>query len=206
MELLEFQKKMREIYRATEDQFLEFNEIVPLETNDWSVNSPRLYFLLLTICGQVESLMKKICAEVKIKPEKEDFPNYYNLINKNNVLGTQKLVLIKTDQSLNPFNENDPEHFWWISHNKAKHELPEGILHGTIKNVIYALGGLFVLHEIISKIPNEEKERILVSKYWETHKPITVAASILEPERYYNQGFSKLFISHTHYYGGPGLK
>ncbi|MCH7560062.1 MAG: hypothetical protein IIC67_01600 [Thaumarchaeota archaeon] len=205
MELLEFQNKMRKIYRVTEDQFLEFSEIVPFETNEWSVNSPRLYFLLLTICGQVESLMKKICSEVKIKPEREDFPNYYDIINKDNLLGIQKLFLIKTEQSLNPFNENDSQHFWWISHNKAKHELPEGILHGTIKNVIYGLGGLFALHEILSKIPYEDKQRILISKNWNTHKPITVAESRLEPERYFNQGFSKIFISHTHYYGGPGL-
>ncbi|GFN40005.1 MAG: conserved hypothetical protein [Marine Group I thaumarchaeote] len=205
MELIEFHNKMKEIYRATEDQFLEFSEIVPFETNDWSVNSPRLYFLLLTICGQVESLMKKICDEVNIEPKIHGFPHYYKIINKDKILGIQKIVLIKTNQSLNTFNENDPEHFWWISHNKAKHELPEGILYGTIKNVIYALGGLFTLHEILSKIPFEDKQRILVLKYWETHKPITVAESRLEPEKYYNQSFSKLFISHTHYYGGPGL-
>lgn len=205
MELLEYQNKMREIYRATEDQFLEFSEIVPFETNEWSVNSPRLYFLLLTICGQVESLMKKICSEVKIEPEKEDFPNYYKILNKDNVLGLQKLVLTQIDQPIKPFNENNPEHFWWISHNKAKHDLPGGILYGTIKNVIYALGGLFTLHDILSKMPYENKEQILTSKYWATQVPIIVASSMLGRERYYNPSFSKLFISHSHFYGGPGL-
>jgi len=201
----EYISKMREIYQATERQFLEFNEVVPFETNEWSVNSPKLYFILLTTCGQIESLMKKISNNLNIKLEKEDFPNYYEKINQKKVLSKQTIVLIKTEKIIHPFFEDSSDHFWWISHNKAKHELPEGILHGTINNVIHALAALFALHNVIGHIPVENPTMILESKYWETHEPIRVSETLTRPRRYYNPGDSKLFISHTHYYGGPGL-
>lgn len=206
MDSLEYNQKMRDIYLNTEKQFLEFNEWVPFETNDWSVNSPRLYFLLLTTCGQIEALMKKICEELKILPEHENFAEYYITLNHDRALYFQQVSVIRTNETIKPFNENDPKHFWWKNHNKAKHELPDGILYGNIKNVIYALAGVNALHKLLISIPYDEpKTKLLESKYWMNHTPITVATSRLEPEQYYNSGDSKIFVNNSQYIGNGGL-
>ena len=54
---IKYMTDMQELYRFTERQFLEFDEIVPMRLNrNGDTVSPRLYFLLMTICGQVESI------------------------------------------------------------------------------------------------------------------------------------------------------
>lgn len=206
MESLEYNQKMREIYLNTEKQFLEFNEWVPFETNDWEINSTRLYFILITTCGQIEALMKKICEELKISPKEENFAGWYEALNHDRVLYFQQVSVIRTNDTIKPFNENNSNHFWWKNHNKAKHELPEGILHGTIKNVIYALAALNGLHKILTNIPYDEpKIKLLESKYWMNHTPITVAEGISEQDRYHSPRDSEIFLNNSQYYGHGGL-
>jgi len=191
-------EKMNELYLATERQFLEFNEIVPFATNNWNVNSPRLYFILLTTCGQIESVMERTCKILRMFNTNDDFPALHKKLNSNGVLELQKVALIKTQMEISPFFKNYKDHFWWISHNKAKHDLPSGLKQGTIKNVIYALASLYSLHNILSHVPTEKKKVILESKYWQTHKPVQV--SITNQPRYYDERKSKLFISYSNFH------
>ena len=71
---------MQELYRFTERQFLEFDEIVPMRLNkEGNVVSPKLYFLLMAVCGQVESVTRHICKELGIPVKKNDgFGTLYN--------------------------------------------------------------------------------------------------------------------------------
>ena len=191
---------MRELYSDSEKQFIEFSETVPYIDNSWYIHSPRLYSLLLTVCGQIESLMVKTCENFGFELKKKDFPECYNKLNQKGVLGIQKVKLIKNDRVLKPFFDINPYHFWWLSHNVAKHNLPLGIQQGTIGNVIIALAALFSLHNLAKHIPHDNPQQILDVKCWMENQPITVTASISEPERYYNPGKSKLFLPITNYY------
>ena len=198
---LEYHRKMLEIYLNTEKQFLEFNEWVPMETNKLSVNSPRLYSLLITSCGQVEALMKKICESIDIIPKKKNFPEYYKILNSQGMLGLQSITVYNTGKNFRPFNENNEEHFWWKSHNDAKHELPEGILKGTIENVLYALAAINILQKIFLSIPlDDDAQKILDPKYWMNTEPIKTADAQLHPERYSSPYGSKIFLNENSFY------
>ena len=109
---LEYYYKMRDIYLNTERQFLEFNEWVPIETNEWSINSPRLYSILITTCGQVEAFLKKICEKIDEVPEYPKFPEYFKKLNQHGMLGIQNVTVYIMGINFNPFNEKDSEHFW----------------------------------------------------------------------------------------------
>ncbi len=197
---------MRELYLDSEKQFIEFSETVPYIDNSWYIHSPRLYSLLLAVCGQIESLMVKMCKNFDFELERGDFPECYRTLNQKGVLGIQKVKLIKTNRVLKPFFDNYPYHFWWLAHNEAKHNLPLGIQQGTIGNVIITLAALFSLHNFAIHIPHDNPQQILDVKYWMENQPITVATSIAEPERYYNPSKSKLFLPiTTYYFSGRGL-
>jgi len=197
---LDYIHKMKDLYHATETQLLEFDEIVPMRTNSWNVNSPRLYFLLLTTCGQIEAISKKITKELRLYKKGDDFKQTFNKLNTNKILEIQSVELKFSGKTIKPFSNKHEGNFWWLSHNKAKHELPEGMKYGNIKNVVYALSALFCLMHILEKIPSKEKKVILEYQYWKEHKPVKIPATLRRPSSYYDQEFSKLFASNVNFY------
>jgi len=151
--------KMKQLYSSVEQQFIEFNEIIPYNQNDqkngWNkIHSPRLVNLLLSICPQIEKMAKLIVNEMNLEPENngKSAYDYLNRLDRKNVLKEQ-IIGMSNPGSVNillqPFLKNSNGDIeWWLAYNKIKHDVLEGMEYGTLSNAINALAGLSTLHHI----------------------------------------------------------
>ncbi|MBI1829376.1 MAG: hypothetical protein HY222_03300 [Thaumarchaeota archaeon] len=159
---------MRKFFEDTERQFVELSQIIPLD-NSPNTYSPRLYSILNFTCGQIENMLRMICDKLELKYENEDFPHYYNALNIQGMLESQKVVYREIKDPIQPFvirSDNSPD--WWKGHNKTKHDLPEGIIEGNIGNTLNALAGLCALHHIAyyTATMQEHLDQLLMKENW----------------------------------------
>lgn len=150
---------MKQLYISVEQQFVEFNKIIPYDQNDkknsWDViHSPRLVNLILSICPQVEKMSKLLVDEMNLKLE-NDGKSLYDYLNRLDVKDMLKEQIVglpnpgSTSILLQPFLRNSNEGIaWWLAYNKIKHNVIEGIEYGTLSNAINALAGLSTLHHV----------------------------------------------------------
>ena len=192
----DYHQRMMNLFRSTERQFLEFDEIVPMTTNEHTVNSPKLYFTLLTTCGQIESVMNEICKTLYGPDKKYNFPDSYEKLNEDKVLDNISIQVIKTRDIYKPFSDIS----WWKAYNKAKHELPKGIEHSTISNVISALGALYLLLHFVGSIPLEEPQSILKLERWRLDaEPIHIETSYNKTNKIVKTSRTNLFALNSYF-------
>lgn len=150
---------MKQLYLSVEQQFVEFNEIIPYNQNNmkngWDViHSPRLVNLILSICPQIEKMSKLLVDEMnlKLKNDGKSLYDYLNRLDAKDMLKEQIVGLPNpgsTNILLQPFLRNSNEDIvWWLAYNKIKHNVIGGIEYGTLSNAINALAGLSTLHHI----------------------------------------------------------
>ena len=104
------------MYQFTEREFLEFDKVVPMRFNSaMNVVSPKLYFLLMTICGQIESTVIHICKNLDMYKKNENFGTCYKkLLKESDVIERQSVEIPATRQIIKPFvktNTDTPS--WW---------------------------------------------------------------------------------------------
>ena len=193
---------MQELYRLTEKQFLEFDEIVPMRLNKkGDTVSPKLYFLLMTICGQVESLTGCICKHCDIRVKKDMFSKRYKkLREKSSAIEKQSVQVVMTRETLCPFGETESDTpSWWTAYNKVKHKIPEGLERATVRHTVNALGGLYLLLNFYQSIPRSNPKAILDAKNWFPSNLVPKLPSTqlgYVPDRDYK---SELFVLKSHF-------
>jgi len=97
----EIWKDMLAAYGEEELQFLEFNRLVPIKGNSPETFSIRLYDILQSTCGQIESMMKILCDKLDLEyPKKPKFTKLFELLNEENVL-SELSTCPKTDHLVN---------------------------------------------------------------------------------------------------------
>ena len=166
---LSYTAEMQELYKFTEGEFLEFDKIVPMRLNKkMNAVSPKLYFLLMSICGQIESVAINICKNLDMYDKDDKFAACYKkLCNESDVMESQSVQIVTTRCIIRPFTKtkNDTPS-WWTSYNKVKHEIPSGIEHATVKNTVHALGGLYLLLNIYESSLQKNPKGILDKHHW----------------------------------------
>ena len=198
--------EMQEMYRFTEGEFLKFDEVVPMRLNkEMTTVSPKLYFLLMTICGQVESVVIRICEDLGIihKSKSAFFTCYQKLHENSDVVKRQSVQVAPTREIIKPFihAKGDPP-LWWTSYNKVKHTIPEGIEHATVENTLHALGGLHLLLNLYKSIPYRHPIGIFDTQNWihDRTMPAQLSSRIgwlsCVPDKDYK---SDLFILKSHF-------
>jgi len=147
MEFKDARQVMSNFYYYTEKQFKEFIDIVPL-INSPITYSPILYNVLQSSCGQIENMLRLLCDKFELKYSDKNFPTYYKLLNEDEILESQKVILLKESGEIEPFKINSDSETprWWRGYNDTKHNLPEGLQEGNLGNVTSAMAGLFSLH------------------------------------------------------------
>ena len=199
-----YRTDMQQLYQFTEGEFLEFDKIVPMNLNkEMSTVSPKLYFLLMAICGQIESLVIHICRDIDMYNDNDSFFTCYkNLWDKSDVIEKQSVQIITTREIIRPFGKTEngtPS--WWASYNKVKHTIPEGLEHATVKNTVCALGGLYLLLNLYKLIPRIPKD-ILDTQCWLHNRTMFRPLSKKNNEFSYVQDRdykSNLFILKSHF-------
>lgn len=185
--------EMKNIYQATEQQFIEFNDIIPYGHNkNWNaIYSPRLVTLLLSIAPQVETMTKILIDHMNLKPENkgENFYDYFNVLDEQEMLKIQEVALPVPgypNRLIYPFEKNSDGNLdWWWAYNQIKHHSPKGMYTVTLEHAINALAALSVLHHVCYitktwKMAKGEFGEILDGKTWETDEAAGVEAGAPE--------------------------
>ena len=139
--------EMEPFYRDAERQFLEFNEIIPIDKNPKTeIYSPRFFSMIYPLGAQVDAMLQILLKDLGITPKIKNFPEYYDALNTGKALSFQKVQCLLDRSTIQPFEKSRPE--WWAMYNKAKHELPFGIESIRLSHILDLLAGLYVLNDL----------------------------------------------------------
>lgn len=152
--------EMQHLYSNLEEEFLEFDKIIPYSHNPDNVFSPKLVNILQNIGPQIYGMFKIISKQLEITINPEKFPNYVQTIDEKELLSNQHVRIIDGGKQITPFEKEKTNYIWWDAYNSVKHELPKGIFEGTYGNVIKSLASLYILHHISDTIQREKNEQI----------------------------------------------
>ncbi len=122
-----------------------FKYIEPEESNmdTFSLENARLF---LSICSEVDILFKKVLSDASLK----DINQYRNKIRKkygekfwNQKVEIEKYAISADSPWINFKDNKSPD--WWKSYNNIKHDRLAKFDQATLKNIINAISGLFIL-------------------------------------------------------------
>ena len=139
--------EMKPFYRDIERQFLEFNEIIPIEKNPATeIYSPRFFNMIHTLGSQIDAMLQILVKDLGVKPKSKNFPGYCDALNTDGILSYQKVRCTLNHSTIQPFKEASPD--WWNKYNKAKHELPFGPETIRLNHIVDSLAGLYILNTL----------------------------------------------------------
>lgn len=118
-------------YRLIEDELMEFDKIIPANSDQLNIVSPKLSNILNQTCIHFESLMKDIAIESgKVTKKKKDSINITKLRELFPDFSKTRVVYIKRVKDkkgeIKPFygwSNRSPD--WWGAYNKIKHNMYE---------------------------------------------------------------------------------
>lgn len=148
------------IFERLEGEFCDLSFSVALCDSHLGVHSARLSDLLVRSCTECENVGKSLCAEKGLVPSgtavpKLNFPSVADAIaSRIPRVNTKELVIIWPYQSLTkttltpfdtwrPSGSKNPD--WFNAYNGVKHDRIGNAQKANVKNVIHALGALFIL-------------------------------------------------------------
>ena len=155
----EFRKIFWKQYLLLEKDFLETDEFVTIDKDNYKTFSSRYTYLILNICSEMDSVAEEFCRFVektdKIK-QKTIVLKIDRILSEDNKL---KYTRVKTrypysEMHFVPFQKFDDgvSASWWQDYNKVKHfraNNPENNIPNyqlaNLKNVMYALSALYIL-------------------------------------------------------------
>jgi hypothetical protein len=140
-------------YNRTERQLEDFLGAIPLETAHLSVWSPVLASIILEAASQLDSLWKLQLRALGKDPSKanikDHFANFGNSVAKRWLVvwsdGGHKFIPFEAWDAVTLFDKDQyPPVPWWQAYNDLKHDRWENKREATIRNAVFAVGGLFV--------------------------------------------------------------
>lgn len=142
-------------FLTLEQDIINLSRFIELSEKNFSTYSIELTHLLLSISSEVDVVSKILCDEFRTTKKPDNMNTYRELICKNiNYFSTQTVYIVKNNLVLQPWIEwdsgNNPS--WWKSYNKVKHERNINFEEANLKNVLYSISGLFILHVYLKNI------------------------------------------------------
>lgn len=156
-------------YQIIEEDFLNFIKIIPINDKDHLlVHSPILRDIIIRSCVQIEIFFKEWSKFDCSTDGNHPLLEKYNQLRKNqshggernwnfgdffyykNKLSDYKEVYVRPmNQNISPFksweSKKEPP-FWWKAYNSIKHSGVAAKKDANLKNALYALGALFLMH------------------------------------------------------------
>lgn len=139
---------------------------VEFHTDNYSTYSLELSRLLVAACGEVDTVLKQFCKrlnpEMKKKPNIED----YRRTIAHHYPGFSSLTVniprygLAIEPWINWGNPNPKNPNWWKGHNGIKHNRNSEFKEGNLKNVLNAMGGLYIA--LVCFYTGEQEEDLLV--------------------------------------------
>jgi len=142
---------MEDAYFFDERRLMELGHTIPFNNADETF-SAALYDILQSSCNQVSNIMRILCEHFKLDVKGNNFPDYYNALNRDEVLERQFVDCAFKDIVYTPFvlhgDEESP--FWWTKYNATKHSLPQGYVEGNLINTLHAVTASYALNCMMS--------------------------------------------------------
>lgn len=155
----EFEERIWYFYLELEEEFLQLEKIIPYDDINKNTFTYKYMALLQSICSEIETVFKKFIELKDNTLKKKKIEDYEKFIEKyyprfkNSEITCYKHRF--NNKRLKPYqhwnSDNSPN--WWQVYNKIKHdrvkikeEDTEWYLYANQKNVLKALGGLFILN------------------------------------------------------------
>lgn len=138
----EFEKKYWNYYLMLENRVIELEPFIAFDKSNYQTYSLKIMDLLISVCCEVESLCKLISKK------SGNINSYLDFLNNDQFYSSVKndLVFFKKIDTLKPFKCNSNDQLeWWNSHNGLKHNRINEFQTATLKNLINALAGLYLL-------------------------------------------------------------
>ncbi|KDM91196.1 hypothetical protein [Photobacterium galatheae] len=154
-------------YKTFEDDIDKLSRYIEISEDNFKVYSIELTRLYLSICSEVDVVMKLLCGlltDNKSKPKNmcscleiivEHMPEFVD----------QQVSCAGLKRNFKPWAEVTEEKrpSWWVYHNKVKHDRSKNYAKANLNNVLLALAGLFTLivhYEYRNKYPGIEMQRL----------------------------------------------
>lgn len=155
----EFCKNYWSYYLVLEGRFLKLQNYIAFDIANYKCYSTELIAQFQTICSEVDVISKLLCG-FKATDEKtmNDYRMQYPL--RCPGIAEQKVKVDNFDVEVQPFKELMSGHSfpWWADYNKVKHSRVTSYKQGNLKNVMFALAGLYVLEKELYKIITTEEK------------------------------------------------
>ena len=149
-EMKEFQLKYWNEYLYYEKEFIGIIDYIYLDKVNLNTYSFKLLEMLIGICSALDKMFRKY---TNLNGQNCDIKNYKdNILNKDNSFYDLRISLVNnSDIALQPFLEWEPHKSidapsFWTAYNSVKHDKNGGIINASFKNVMDALGALYLLN------------------------------------------------------------
>lgn len=172
-----FSKIFWKQYLLLEKDFLETDEFVTIDKNNYKTFSSRYTYLLLNICSEIDSIAEEYCKVLGRKPK--------NIVAKVRTIVT-KTPRIKNERAITkyPYEVIKPAPFqafddkvaaeWWRNYNLVKHaraeepsdSIPNSQL-ANLKSVLCALAALYILCQNLYKLLDDSDLQLEPSRLFE---------------------------------------
>ncbi|WP_169709591.1 hypothetical protein [Deferrisoma camini] len=137
-------------FLALEEDLRQLARYIEFAEDNFSTYSVELASLLLSAGSEIDVVAKQICKRIKRDSKANNIGHYANQIGAAlPSVGKFKLSLPKYGLCLHPWKNwsSNPRKspYWWKSYNNVKHQRHTHYKEANLKNVLNALGGLYVL-------------------------------------------------------------
>lgn len=161
----EFCKNYWSYYLVLEGRFLKLQNYIAFDKENYKCYSTELIAQFQTICSEVDVVSKILCGfDAADEKTMDDYRAQYTL--RCPGIEAQEVTIDYFDVKVQPFKALATEHSfpWWTDYNKVKHSRVTSYQRGNLKNVMFALAGLYVLEKEIYKIITSEEKMISESE------------------------------------------
>ncbi|WDE07826.1 hypothetical protein SG34_013630 [Thalassomonas viridans] len=139
-------KKFWQYYKTFEDDINRLSRYVEITEDNFSVYSVELTRLFLSICSEVDVVLKEKCKLI-LNKKVSKMPDYLKILhNSDSIRADQNVVSGRFGLNFLPWKSattcESPK--WWKDHNKVKHDRSEYYTKANLGNVLEALAGLYV--------------------------------------------------------------
>lgn len=167
-------------YLSLENDFKSSIRYVSIVRSNYKTSSIEYAKLLLSICSEIEVILKKIC-DFNGK-DRKNINDYLKVIKGKNLLNKDNCITMKrphANHNFKPFDkwQEGGKLSWWLDYNDVKHNRDENIVKANLKNVLLSLSALYLLEnylylQVIKNKPNEidfiDPHSSLFTLSWET--------------------------------------
>ena len=135
-------------FLALESDLVHLSRFVEFTTDNFKTHSIEMVHLLLTAASEVDVVIKQLCKRVSPTEPANDMKDCRKILQQEYPdLAKMKVCLPRYGLELTPWLnwQQDKSPDWWSDHNKVKHRRGEHFNKANLKNVLNAIGGLFLV-------------------------------------------------------------